>query len=91
MKRITITDENVDLATAFALAEDGPVILLARNGKEYVLAPADDFDQEVEQLRQSTVFQQFLEERSAIKRPRRPLTDIAREIEEEIADEENEN
>ena len=85
MKRITITDETTDLDQVFALAENGPVVLLAPNGKEYVLAPADDFDQEVEQLRQSAAFQQFLEERSAQKRPRRPLSDIAREIEEEIA------
>jgi PHD/YefM family antitoxin component YafN of YafNO toxin-antitoxin module len=85
MKRITITDATKDLASVLALAEEGPVVLLAPNGKEYVLAPADDFDHEVEQLRQSAAFQHFLDERSAHKRPRRALADVAREIEAEIA------
>lgn len=89
MKRITITEHTTDLEQVFALAEEGPVVLLAPNGKQYVLAPADDFEQEIEQLRQSTAFQQFLEARSGKKRPRRSLTEVAREIEVEIAKEEN--
>lgn len=90
MKRITITDATKDLDSVLALAENGPVVLLAPNGKEYVLAPADDFEQEVEQLRQSATFQQFLDERSAKKRPRRPLAEIAREIEAEIVNQQDE-
>lgn len=89
MKQITITEDITNLDHVFALAEEGPVVIIAPNGKQYVLAPADDFDQEVAQLRQNASFQQFLNERSGKHRPRRPLADVAREIEAEIAGQEN--
>jgi hypothetical protein len=38
-------------------------LLLAPDGREYILSQADDFEQEVETLRQSTKFQAFLAER----------------------------
>lgn len=85
MKRMNIKEFPAELVQVFELAQDGPVVLIGPNGKEYVLAEADDFEQEVEQLRQSVAFQKFLDERSARQRPRRPLTEVAREIEEEIA------
>jgi hypothetical protein len=51
------------------------------------VAEADDFDQEVEQLRNSLAFQQFPDERSAYKTMKRriSLNVIAREIEAELA------
>ena len=47
MKRINLVEHPVDTTTLLALAQDGPVVLLAPNGKEYVLAAADDFDLEL--------------------------------------------
>lgn len=89
MKRITITEHTKDLDQVFALADTEPVMLLAPNGKQYVLAPVDEFEEEVEQLRRSDQFHQFLSERSSKKRPRRPLAEIIHETEQELADEEN--
>jgi hypothetical protein len=37
-------------------------------GEEFCVAEADDFDREVEALRNSRAFQQFLDERSKDKR-----------------------
>lgn len=85
MKRVNIKEFPIELVQVLELAHEGPVVLLGPNGKEYVLAEADDFDQEVEQLRQSVEFQKFLDERTAKQRPRRLLRDVARAIEEEIA------
>ena len=45
---------------------------------------ADDFEQEVETLRQSQAFQRFLDERSACSR-RITLQEIEAEIEQELA------
>jgi hypothetical protein len=45
---------------------------------------ADDFEQEVETLRQSQAFQRFLDERSASPR-RIPLEEIEAEIDQELA------
>lgn len=85
MKRITLLDHPVDMAELLTLAQEGPVVLVAPNGKEYLLTEADDFEQEAEQLRSSVRFQAFLDERSAHRRPRRPLTEVAREVEAELA------
>jgi hypothetical protein len=44
------------------------VLLLTAEGEEFCVAEADDFDREVEALRNSRAFQQFLDERSKDKR-----------------------
>jgi PHD/YefM family antitoxin component YafN of YafNO toxin-antitoxin module len=88
MKRITITEQTPDLNQAFKLAEEEPVVLLAPNGKQYVLAPVDEFEQEVEALRLSAAFHQFLDQRSSKNRSRRRLSELADETNKEIAEEE---
>ncbi|MBX0328415.1 hypothetical protein K2Z83_12085 [Oscillochloris sp. ZM17-4] len=85
MKRINLLEQPVDMTELLTLIQEGPVVLLAPNGKEYLVAEADDFDQEVEQLRASTAFQAFLDERRAHRRPRRAITDVARDVEAELA------
>jgi hypothetical protein len=85
MKVIDLTHQHVDILHALELAHDGPLVLIAPDGREYVLAEADDFDREVELLRSSTAFQQFLDERLAAKHHRRPLTAVLRDVEAEIA------
>jgi hypothetical protein len=85
MNIIDLTHQHVDILHALELAHDGPLVLIAPDGREYVLTEADDFDREVELLRSSTAFQQFLDQRLAAKHQRRPLTDVLRDIEAEIA------
>jgi hypothetical protein len=91
MNIIDLAHQHVDILHALELAHDGPLVLIAPDGREYVLAEADDFDREVELLRSSIAFQQFLDERLAGKHQRRPLTDVLREIEAEIAGEQAAN
>ena len=91
MNIIDLTHQHLDSLHALELAHDGPLLLIAPDGREYVLAEADDFDREVELLRSSTAFQQFLDQRLAAKHQRRPLTDVLRDIEAEIAREQAAN
>lgn len=84
MNIIDLTHQHLDILRALELADEGPLVLIAPDGREYVLAEADDFDREVELLRSSTAFQQFLDERLAARHQRRPLTDVLRDIEAEI-------
>jgi hypothetical protein len=87
MKLINLAEQPLDITHVLELAQEGPVILLAADGREYILAEADDFDREVEQLRNSVAFQRFLDERSAYQTAKRriPLDEIRREIEAELA------
>jgi hypothetical protein len=87
MKLINLAEQPVDISYVLELAQKGPVVLLAADGRKYILAEADDFDREVEQLRNSVTFQRFLDERSAYRTTKRriPLDEIRREIEAELA------
>ena len=87
MKLINLAEQPVDITQVLEFAREGPVVLLAADGREYVLAEADDFDQEVEQLRNSVVFQRFLDERSTYQTTKRriSLDVVRREIEAELA------
>ncbi|MCI0489453.1 MAG: hypothetical protein L0229_22905 [Blastocatellia bacterium] len=83
MKTVDLEKEDLNLETLLSLAGEGPVLLLAADGKEYFVSEADDFDKEVEALRASSAFQRFLDDRSANKR-RVPLSEIEKEIEKEL-------
>jgi len=84
MRTINLTEEKLDLETLIDLARNEPVILLTADGKEFVLAEADDFDEEVAALRASPAFQRFLDERSRSGR-RIPLEELEAEIDRELA------
>ena len=85
MNTVDLTHQHLDIFHVLELAHDGPLVLIAPDGREYLLAEADDFDREAELLRASPAFQQFLDERLATKHQRRPLTEVLQEIEAEIA------
>ena len=85
MKRINIIENLIDVRELLELAQDSPVLVVMPDGKEFVVALADDFDQEIAQLRQSVAFQAFLDTRSAKQRPRRSLAEVADEIDIELA------
>jgi PHD/YefM family antitoxin component YafN of YafNO toxin-antitoxin module len=84
VRTIDLSQETPDLTDLIALAQQEPVLLVTANGQEFLLAEADDFEQEAEQLRSSSVFQAFLEARSA-SQPRFSLEEIEREIDQDLA------
>jgi hypothetical protein len=83
MKTVSLQDEKFDLEALINMASKEPILLLTADGKEFVLAEADDFDREVEILRASQAFHQFLDERTRSTR-RIPLEQIEAEIEQEL-------
>jgi len=85
MKSIDLVKEQPNLSEVIQLAEKEPVLLLAPNGHQFVVSEADDFDSEVEALRNSRRFQQFLDERMR-NQCRTPIEDIEKEIEAELAE-----
>jgi len=84
MKTINLTTEVLDLEDLITLAAQEPILLVTSDGKEFLLAEADDFEQEVETLRSSPAFQQFLTERSTDQH-RMSLDDLERSIEQELS------
>jgi hypothetical protein len=84
MKTINLNKETLNIADLINLARKEPVLLLAPDGQQFLLAEVDDFEREVDILRTSPAFQQFLDERSSSKH-RIPLEELEREIEQELA------
>jgi hypothetical protein len=84
MKTIRLDEVKRDLDSAINLTWNEPLLLLTADGQEFFMTLADDFEQEVDTLRQSQAFQRFLDERSA-SRQRIPLEQIEAEIEQELA------
>jgi hypothetical protein len=85
LKTIDLAREKLDLEQVIDLAREQPLLLLTADGKEFCLAEADDFDREVELLRGSPAFQQFLDQRAAYTRTI-PLEEIEKELEQEITE-----
>lgn len=84
MKTIDLEKEPLDLTALIELASHEPVLLVTPHGKEFCFAQADDFDREVESLRQSLAFQHFLDERSKVAK-RFSLDELEAEIDQELA------
>jgi hypothetical protein len=84
MKTIHLDEAKLDLDSAINLARQEPLLLLTADGQEFFLSLADDFEKEVDSLRQSPAFQHFLDERSASPR-RIPLDEVETEIDQELA------
>ena len=85
MKTVDLGKERVDLEAVINLARHEPVLLVTADGKEFCIAEADDFENEVRLLRESQSFQKFLDDRSACRR-RIPLEAIEGEIKREIGE-----
>lgn len=84
MKTVDLTQEQIDLTSLLRLAQNEPILLLTAEGQEFLLSKADDFEREVDALRTSKSFQQFLDERSAGKN-KISLDELELEIERELA------
>jgi hypothetical protein len=87
MKTVSLPDDQLDLEALITMAREEPILLLTADGQEFVLAEADDFEREVESLRGSQVFQQFLDERSR-SAGRISLDEIEAEIDRELEQQE---
>ena len=79
MKTIDLRQQQFDLLEVIDLARQEPILLLTPDGLEFCLAEADDFEREVESLRQSRAFQDFLNARSECP-GRIPLEEIETEL-----------
>ncbi|MBI3468968.1 MAG: hypothetical protein HY000_38690 [Planctomycetes bacterium] len=79
MKTVDLGRQKMDLEAVIGLARQEPVLLLTPDGKELCVAGADDFEKEVQALRNSRAFQNFLDERSA-GTGRIALEEIEREL-----------
>ena len=88
MKTVNLDKEKLNLKELINLARNEPVLLLTSDGKEFFISEADNFEKEVETLRESKAFQRFLDERSACTR-RIPLEEIEQEIEKELTEQKN--
>ena len=63
MRTINLESESVELSQVLTIARTESVLLLTNDGDEFLLSRADDFDSEVEALRNSPSFQTFLDKR----------------------------
>jgi hypothetical protein len=84
VKTIHLTQQSLNVADLIALAKQETVLLVTADGQEFLLAEADDFEQEVAQLRSSQSFQAFLTARS-LSQPRYSLEEIEQEIDQELS------
>lgn len=85
MKRIQLAEQPLDLGQLLDMAQESPIMVVAMDGKTFMVSLADDFEQEVEQLRHSQEFQSFLDSRTSKTRPRRSLAAVAQAINAELA------
>jgi hypothetical protein len=85
MKTIDLAETPLDLDTIIRIAREESVLLLLPDGKEFCIAEADDFEKEIEALRQSRSFQKFLEQRSKTN-GKVSLEEVEQQITKEIAE-----
>ena len=84
MRNVDLRSEKMDLGELLHLAQGDSVLVVAGDGREFVVAEADDFEAEVEALRNSARFQSFLDER--MTHPgRTSIEDIEKELAAEVA------
>ena len=83
MRTIDLQKEKFELSQIFDSARTEPVLLLTPDGDEFILSPADEFEAEVEALKNSLHFQSFLDERMKCD-VRFPLEAIEKEVDEEL-------
>ncbi len=85
MKTVDLEKDKLDVKEIIKLARKEPILLLAPDGKEFLISEADNFEREVQSLRESTAFQKFLDERSECTQ-KTPLEEIEKEIEKELVE-----
>lgn len=79
MKTIELTSHAPSVQELVALAGEGAVIIKTEQGRQFVLAEVDEFELEVELLKNSPAFLAFLEQRSK-QRGATTLADLRQEL-----------
>ncbi|HZF09302.1 MAG TPA: hypothetical protein VFE33_10980 [Thermoanaerobaculia bacterium] len=68
MKIVDLASTPSSLAEVLDLAGEDAILLKAPGGREFILAEVDDFEAEVEQVRQHPELLEFLAQRSSEKK-----------------------
>jgi hypothetical protein len=79
VKTLDLAQHKLDVEQLLALARQGPVLLLTAEGEEFCVAEVDGFEKEVEALRNSRAFQEFIDGRSKETRTF-PLEELEEEL-----------
>lgn len=79
MKMIELTSDAPTLYELVELADQENVIIKTEQGKQFLLAEIDDFELEVEMLKNSEEFMAFLDERSK-GRGKTPIEELRKEL-----------
>jgi hypothetical protein len=79
MKTVDLSHQQPTVLELLKLAGGENLLLRTPDGREFVLAEIDDFDKELESIRQNQELMDFLEERS-----REPATRTLREVRDEL-------
>lgn len=85
MRAINIEKENIGLNQIVSLARKESILLLS-GADEFIISRADDFESEVEAIRNSSNFQSFLDERMKCE-TRFPIEEVEKEVENELSGE----
>lgn len=64
MKTIKLSNNPLNLEKVLKLASKENIILKSLEGREFILAEVDDFDREIELVRQNQELMRFLDNRS---------------------------
>ena len=86
MRTINLEKEKIELSKIINFAREEIVLLITDDGDEFILSRADDFEAEVEALRNSASFQAFLDERMKCK-VSFPIEEVEKETEKELQSE----
>jgi hypothetical protein len=79
MKTIHLKENSPPLRQLLTLAEEESVLLIAGDGKTFILEEADQFEREVKKLGESERFMSFLKDRASV-RGTIPIEQVAREL-----------
>jgi uncharacterized membrane protein len=79
MKTVDLTTQLATLEEVLSLADQDNVVLRAKEGREYVVAELDDFDRELELVRQNEELMELLARRSKDE-PTFSLEEVRREL-----------
>jgi hypothetical protein len=79
MKTVDLTTQLATLEEVLSLADQENVVLRTKEGREYVVAELDDFDRELELVRQNEELMELLARRSKDE-PTFSLDEVRREL-----------
>ena len=79
MKTIELAADTPSLSELIELADGENILIKTPQGKQFVLAELDDFELEVEQLKNSKDFMAFLDQRSKERGPT-SIEELRREL-----------